>query len=288
MIRRLIFAALLMFFGTGVAHANGSCTPTSAGISFGTFAGSQVTNIGSIVLTCSGNGTINYTVTLTTGNGTYATRLLKNGTPSLQYNLYKDAVFGQIWGDGTGGSTTLIGSVNVNTSSPIVTIPLYAKLPVQALPAQGGYSDTITVSVNAQTTITASFLVTAVVQPACTISATNLAFGTYAGVQKDAQSQISLTCTNFAAWSLGLNAGTFAGATVTTRKMTGPSGASMSYSLYRDSTRTLNWGNTVGTDTLAGTGTGSLQAVPVYGRIPASQTLPGGNYQDTIIATVTF
>ncbi|MGZ3172054.1 MAG: Csu type fimbrial protein [Croceibacterium sp.] len=288
MIRKLIFAALLLFFGTGVAHANGSCTPTSAGISFGTFTGSQVTNIGSIVLTCSGNGNINYTVTLTAGNGTYATRLMKKGTPSLSYNLYKDAVFGQIWGDGTGGSTTLTGSVNVNTSSPIVTIPLYAKLPAQALPAQGGYSDTITVSVAAQTTITASFLVTAVVQPACTISATNLAFGTYANVQKDAQSQISLTCTNYAAWNLGLNAGTFTGATVSTRKMTGPSGSSMAYSLYRDSPRTLNWGNTVGTDTVAGTGTGSAQTVPVYGRIPASQTLPSGNYQDTIIATVTF
>jgi len=75
---------------------------------------------------------------------------------------------------------------------------------------------------------------------------------------------------------------------VTTRKMTGPSGSSMAYSLYRDSTRTLNWGNTVGTDTLTGTGTGSVQAVPAYGRIPASQTLPGGNYQDTIIATATF
>ncbi|MGZ3256569.1 MAG: Csu type fimbrial protein, partial [Croceibacterium sp.] len=279
MIRKLIFAALLLFFGTGVAHANGSCTPTSAGISFGTFTGSQVTNIGSIVLTCSGNGNINYTVTLTAGNGTYATRLMKKGTPSLSYNLYKDAVFGQIWGDGTGGSTTLTGSVNVNTSSPIVTIPLYAKLPAQALPAQGGYSDTITVSVAAQTTITASFLVTAVVQPACTISATNLAFGTYANVQKDAQSQISLTCTNYAAWNLGLNAGTFTGATVSTRKMTGPSGSSMAYSLYRDSPRTLNWGNTVGTDTVAGTGTGSAQTVPVYGRIPASQTLPSGNYQ---------
>lgn len=34
--------------------------------------------------------------------------------------------------------------------------------------------------------------------------------------------------------------------------------------------------------------TGSAQTVPVNGRLPASQTLPSGNYQDTIIATVTF
>jgi len=288
MIRKLIFAALLLFFGTGTAHAAGTCTPSSSGISFGTFTGSQITNIGSIVLTCTGSGNINYTVTLSTGAGTYTTRLLKNGTPSLQYNLYRDSGFLQVWGDGTGGSFTLTGSVNMNTSST-ATIPLYGKLLTQAVPAQGGYGDTVTITVSTnQGTNTGSLLSTAVVLPACTISATNLAFATYTGAQKDAQSQISLTCTNYAAWNIGLNAGTFAGATVTTRKMTGPSSSSMAYSIYRDAARTLNWGNTVGTDTLTGTGTGVLQPVPVYGRVPASQTLPSGSYQDTIIATVTF
>jgi len=288
MIRRLIFAALLLFFGTGTAFASGTCTPTSVGISFGTFSGAQVTNIGSIGLTCSGNGNVTFAVTLSTGSGTYTTRLLKNGAPSLQYNLYRDAAFTQVWGDGTGGSNAVPGSINVN-SAQIVTLPLYAKLPAQATPGQGGYGDTITVTVTTnQGTITGTFLVTAVVLPSCTISATNLAFATYTGAQKDVQSQISLTCTNYAAWNIGLNAGTFAGATVTTRKMIGPSSASMAYSIYRDAGRTLNWGNTVGTDTLAGTGTGVLQPVPVYGRVPASQTSPPGSYQDTIIATVTF
>ena len=46
--------------------------------------------------------------------------------------------------------------------------------------------------------------------------------------------------------------------------------------------------STTATDTVAGTGTGSAQTGPVYGRRPASQTLPSGNYQNTIIATVTF
>jgi spore coat protein U-like protein len=176
----------------------------------------------------------------------------------------------------------------MNTSSTD-TIPIYAKLPAQTVPAQGGYGDTITISVTTnQGTLTGSLLSTAVVLPACSISATNLGFGTYSGAQKDAQSQISLTCTKHAAWNIGLSAGTFSGATVTTRKMTGSGGSAMAYSLYRDAARTLNWGNTVATNTLAGTGTGSAQVVPVYGRVPASQTLLSGNYQDTIIATVTF
>src|SRR6478735_6105414 len=290
MIRKLMLAVLLSLFGTGAAHASGTCSVSSGGIAFGTFSGSQVTNIGSIVLICVGNGNTNYTVTLSTGSGTYATRLMKNGTPSLSYNLYKDAAHTQIWGDGTGGSTTFTGTINIQgNGSATVTIPLYAKLPAQTTPAQGGYSDTIVVTAfNTQASVTGSFLVTAVVQPACTISATTLAFGTYTGVQADAQSQISLNCTNYAAWNIGLNAGTFAGATVTTRKMTGPSSSSLAYWLYRDAARTLNWGNTVGTDTVAGTGTGVAQTVPVYGRLAPSQTVPSGSYQDTIVATVTF
>jgi spore coat protein U-like protein len=289
MIRRFVLAALLMFFGTGVAHAAGTCTATAGGIAFGTFTGSQVTNIGSIVVTCTGNGNVNYTVTLTTGAGTYTTRLLKNGASSLQYNLYTDAAFGQVWGDGTGVSNPVFGSINLNNSGSTDTIQLYARLPAQALPAQGGYGDTITVTVTTnQGTSTTTFLVTAVVQPACTIAATDLAFASYSGVQKDAQSQISLTCTNYAAWNIGLGTGTYAGATVTTRRMAGPGASAMAYSLFSDSLRTQNWGNTVGTDTVAGQGTGSAQTVPVYGRVPAGQTLLSGNYQDTVIATVTF
>jgi len=62
----------------------------------------------------------------------------------------------------------------------------------------------------------------------------------------------------------------------------------VSYSLFQTAGRTLNWGNTVGTDTLSGTGTGIAQSLPVHGRVPASQSMPTGGYQDTIVATVTF
>ena len=64
--------------------------------------------------------------------------------------------------------------------------------------------------------------------------------------------------------------------------------AQLTYALYRDAARTLNWGNTVGTDTLAGTGTGSAQASTVYGRIAAGQLPAPGGYVDTITATITF
>lgn len=140
-------------------------------------------------------------------------------------------------------------------------------------------------------TATDQFQVTANVTATCTITANDLSFGAYdptVATPTDAASTISVQCTNGAGYNVGLDAGLFAGATVTTRRMTGTDAAGLSYELYRNSTRTNNWGNTVGTDTEPGTGTGASQSLTVYGRIPAGQWVQAGSYADTITATVTY
>ena len=137
-------------------------------------------------------------------------------------------------------------------------------------------------------TATASFAVTATVQATCLISATAMAFGTYTGVQADTTSTISVTCTTSTPYTVGLNAGLATGATVTTRKMVGPSAATLAYSLSSDGPRAVNWGMTVPTDTVAGTGNGSAQALTVYGRIAAAQFVAPGAYSDTVTATITY
>ncbi|WP_432207758.1 Csu type fimbrial protein [Burkholderia pyrrocinia] len=136
-------------------------------------------------------------------------------------------------------------------------------------------------------TATATMAVTATVDSTCLITATPLAFGAYAGTQTDATSTLSVTCSNTTPYNVGLDAGLATGATVTSRAMT-ITGASLLYSLFQDAGRTTNWGNTVGTDTVAGTGTGSAQALTVYGRIAAGQFVTPGAYTDTITATVTY
>ncbi len=70
--------------------------------------------------------------------------------------------------------------------------------------------------------------------------------------------------------------------------MTNPTLATLSYMLFRDSTRTLNWGNTIGTDTLTSQGTGAAQMLSVFGQIPAGQSANPTVYTDMIIATVTY
>ena len=57
---------------------------------------------------------------------------------------------------------------------------------------------------------------------------------------------------------------------------------------YRDLARTLPWGSTIGTNTVAGTGTGSAQAYTAYGHVPAQATPSAQTYTDTIVVTVTY
>lgn len=137
-------------------------------------------------------------------------------------------------------------------------------------------------------TSTATFQVTANVQATCQISATNLGFGNYSAVAIPNTSTVTVTCTNGSTYDVGLNAGTATGATVSTRKMSGPSGALLNYGLFQDSGHATNWGNTPGTDAEHGTGNGSAQALTVFGLLPASQFVTTGAYTDTITATVTF
>lgn len=100
-------------------------------------------------------------------------------------------------------------------------------------------------------------------------------------------SGITAQCANGAPYNIGLDAGTGPGATVATREMTQGTNT-LNYSLYSDPGRRTVWGNTIGVNTVIGTGTGTVQAYTVYGRIPP-QTVPGpGSYSDTIVVTLTF
>jgi spore coat protein U-like protein len=139
---------------------------------------------------------------------------------------------------------------------------------------------TVTGSFNVQVTIAATCVVT---------SATNLNFGTQGvlAANVDQTNTITVTCTNTTPYNIGLDKG-LNGSSVTTRQMKSGGGALINYALYSDSGRTTNWGNTVGTDTVAATGNGSGQAYTVYGRVPPQTTPAPAVYTDTITITVTY
>ena len=129
--------------------------------------------------------------------------------------------------------------------------------------------------------------VSATVQATCSITASPLAFGTYSSTQLDAATTLAVNCTNTTSYNVGLDVGSGTGATVAQRKMA--NGAqTLTYTVYSDTGRATLWGPTVGTNTVAGTGSGSVQTLNVYGRIAAGQAPTPGSYADTLTATVTY
>ena len=138
--------------------------------------------------------------------------------------------------------------------------------------------------------VSTTFRVTARVQAVCEVTASDLAFGTYtaqAGTPLQGTTLLRTTCTPNSTYNIGLNEGTSPGATVNQRKMV--SGAqALNYQLYSDSARSTIWGNTPGTNTVTGVGTGIAQDHTVFGAVPAAQVVPAGDYQDTITVRVYY
>jgi len=290
MMRRLALAVLLLLAcGARQAVAQSISVPT---MNLGTYTGTLLTP-GSTPITSSCGFLETYDIGLSAGTGSGATTTTRKmtgpGGATLSYQMFQNSTHTTNWGDNYGTDTVDGTCTGGNQTSYI-----YPQAPAGQNVPPGTYTDTITVTMpyyllflqlgTAQTTMT----VTAVVLPNCQLSAPSLSFGNYASVLIDATSNLSVTCTLTTTYNIGLNAGTATGATVTNRSMIGPGSALLGYKLFRDSGHTANWGNTVGTDTVSGTGTGLAQSVPVYGRIPAAEFATPGSYADTITATITY
>jgi len=129
-----------------------------------------------------------------------------------------------------------------------------------------------------------TFTVSATVVASCSVSATNLAFGSYTGsAHVDQTSTVSVTCTNGTDYSVALNDG--ANASGSTRRMVSSGSNYLSYEMYSDAGRTTVWNAAA---QVTGTGNGAAQSLTVYGRIPSGQSVPAGSYSDTVQVTVTY
>jgi spore coat protein U-like protein len=131
------------------------------------------------------------------------------------------------------------------------------------------------------------FSVQTLVDRTCSVTAQNLNFGTQGllKTQVDGSSQLSVTCTSGLPFSISLNGG-LSNAAPAQRKMANGSN-SITYGLFQDAARTQLWGSLAGL-LASGTGTGLVQRLTVYGRVPAQPTPPAGTYSDTVVMTITY
>jgi spore coat protein U-like protein len=295
------------------AHA-ATCSFSVTNVAFGSVnvtANANADTTATVSITCSGLAltTVQVCVNFGAGSGgatNAANRFMKSGANQLSYSLYSDATRTSVWGSNLWAGAGA-GPVSINVplllGSNTVTQTVYGRVfPGQQTVLAGSYLSTFS-STDAEIqygalglgcglltqTSTTTFNVTATVPATCTVAANNLNFGT-AGVlsaNTDASTTLSPVCTNGTPYNVGLDGGLSGATDPTQRKMTKGAG-SVLYGLYRDSARGLPFGNTIGTNTLSGTGTGLAQSVLVYGRIPPQATPSPGTYTDTIVVTLTF
>ncbi|WP_052417570.1 Csu type fimbrial protein [Cellvibrio mixtus] len=116
----------------------GNIYATTAPLNANTATGS-----GSIQLRC----TPGTTAKITIGAGLYGTGVndrkmrLGVGTSTLNYQLYTSAARSTVWDDVTGVSILL-------SDDTTRTFPVYGRIPVQATPANGNYSDQVLVTLS--------------------------------------------------------------------------------------------------------------------------------------------
>jgi len=259
------------------------------------------------------------------GSGQTNPRLMTNSFgDTLQFQIYRDAARTQIWGDTTTPATPTPLGQDLEYQVPVLggssgnfTVTMYGRVPAQSGLAAGNYTNpftgghtrldyryaeallilnppypaSCTSGGNGGGSITFPFTASATVPDNCAISAADdLDFGSVAGIinaNQDQTSGITFTCTGRTPWNIALSNGQNASGN-TRRMRLGASSNYVTYELYRDPARSQRWGTTIGSDTVAGTGTGTTQSLTVYGRVPATQTIPAGSYSDVVTITVTY
>jgi len=140
-----------------------------------------------------------------------------------------------------------------------------------------------------------TFQVTATIISSCTVSGTNLNFGSSIDALAtptplDATSTLTVQCSNTTPYTVALNAGTNAGGASNFSARTMKSGThTLAYQLYLDAGRATVWGDgTSSSSTVAGIGTGSPQTLSIYGRLPSLANAVPGAYTDTVTVTVSY
>jgi spore coat protein U-like protein len=137
---RLIAAILL---ATAQQAWSATCTVNTRGVNFGSydvFSNQNLDSTGNISVIC--NNATSYTIFLSPGGGSYASRSMASNVHRLSYNLYTDPSRTSVWGDGSGGTSI------ARRSAKTANHPVYGRIPARQNVYVGSYSDSITVTLN--------------------------------------------------------------------------------------------------------------------------------------------
>jgi len=130
------------------AVINAACNVSATTLNFGTYnpaSGAALGGTSTISVYCTGGSPYTTALNVGSGGGTFATRTLLSGSDTLNFNLYRDAAYSQVWGDGTASTYTVAGTGSGLLAANSLTV--YGQIPISQDKPVGTYTSTITVTV---------------------------------------------------------------------------------------------------------------------------------------------
>ena len=141
---------------------------------------------------------------------------------------------------------------------------------------------------------TANLAVTADISPACVLNSVgDMAFGTFANIDKASTAVIEVTCTSGTTATLGLGDGLHAAnLSRAMANVGGDHSARLRYNLFSDAGHEICWGGVTVCATPANavaiTADGTAKLFTVYGLLPGGQSVFADRFADTVAVTVSW
>ncbi|VVE87113.1 Csu type fimbrial protein [Pandoraea bronchicola] len=308
-------AGLILLSAGAQAQTCSLGTPSLAFAAFSPISGAALSATGTIPVSCTwpllgGNPNVQLCLSLNARQPL----TLTNASNAINFGLFTDPAFSNTWGSATSNVIALTMARPILGGTLTQNVSIYGRIAAaQTTIPTSGSSNTVYTRAFASGDMSLQYASYAALSPApacgsamtavpgtpfsanvtvinnCTIAATNITFATQSALANPVTGagQLMVQCTNNDAYRVSLSGGLLG--TVTSRSMSGLTGASVGYQLYLDSGYATIWGDgTSGTSQLAGIGTGLVQFIPIYARVPSQSTPAPGVYTDTVTATIQF
>ena len=290
-----MLASALAVAPGGASAAVSNCSVTSTGLifsSYNTQTKAAVDGTGTLSVTCDGSGNNSLNLSLTGGHlNSCANRQMRSGSNPLNYQIFRTAARTTNFCDG-GNRLDIAFDFPSGTTRMTRSYSMFGRVLANQNPVFAtNFTDVLSVILrrsNGTSAATGTTTISGSVSPICSVSSGTLGFGNYNGTAAVlSTAAVLVNCSNGGTYQVSLGAG--ANADGTTRRMAGPSSSFLGYELYRDSARSLAWGDGAAYGArVSGTGSGSAQTLTVYGRIPAGQNVAVGSYSDSVVVTVEY
>jgi len=141
-------ALFSLFLWVDDSAGKGRCWVTITSVNFGSYdilATAPTDSTGAVSVYCNQENLITASIGPSTTSGSFNPRqmMLSTGTDLMDYNLYRDTSRTQIWGDGTGGTFTVSGTVARKGAG---NYTIYGRIPPGQDISSGLYVETLTVT----------------------------------------------------------------------------------------------------------------------------------------------